>query len=535
MTKLPKTALMLMMVTVSLAIGNCAFGQVHDPKATELKFNEVIHLLNTCYLDSVNNNRLTEIAVKAMLKDLDPHSSYISAKDIKKMNEPLEGSFEGVGINYQLLRDTVFITSAINDGPAKRAGLMNGDRIVKIGGKEATGKQAGETFVVANLRGKKGSQVEVTVLRNPGQHIFNFMVERDNIPIHSIDLAYMVDKEIGYIKLNRFSATTMQEFRQAFKSLKEKKMTELILDIRGNGGGYLNAAIDLCEEFLKKDQLIVSTKGLNSPEVKYVSHGNGKYDTGRLIILVDESSASASEILSGAIQDHDRGILAGRRTYGKGLVQKPYYLPDGSMIRLTTARYYTPCGRCIQKPFSEGAEKYFREIAFRREKGEFVHPDSIHFPDSLRFATGVGRTVYGGGGIVPDVFLPIDTTVQDPLYLEASKNNMFSEFTLAYLEGKRELMKIQFPDSDSFAKDFVVDDQTFKSFVEALMLKTKKVDDKDIAGGNALVKNQIKASFGRDLYDQETYYRVIMDYDPWVIAVLKMMNDGKVFSNLDEK
>jgi carboxyl-terminal processing protease len=536
MTKLPFRRLFLIMAVLGFTAGN-GFGQKEVNVSTDLKFREVLQLLDKYYIDSVNEAKLTEIAIRAVLKDLDPHSTYVSSKDVKRMNEPLEGSFEGVGINYVILEDTVFISNVVRSGPADKAGIVNGDRLMTIDGAEVSGKKSGDQKLLSTLRGKKGTQVNVGILRMPGNHALNFAIERDRIPIHSVDLSYMVDAETGYIKINRFSANTVKEFHEAIKTLKEAGMQDLILDIRGNTGGYLNAAVDLSDEFLQKDQAIVSTRGLNSPETMFKAHGRGKFESGPLIVLLDESSASASEILAGAIQDQDRGILAGRKTYGKGLVQKPYYLPDGSMVRLTTARYYTPSGRCIQKPFSDGTDKYFKEIALRRERGEFVHPDTIQFPDSLRYTTAGGRIVYGGGGIVPDVFLPADSVTLNPFYIQAMKGNTMTDLCLDYLEGKREMLKTRYPDPELFLKSFVVGDSLFTDLVSRVKegKDTALFQEKDVVSASGILKNQFKANIARDLYDPATYFRVLLSQDPWMSKVGELMNEGKVFSYLEEK
>jgi len=535
LTKLPISFLLHALFSAAMLFAIPAFGQKEDLSATEAKYKMALQLIDLYYLDTVSNEKLTEAAIKAMLKELDPHSTYIAKKDVKKTNEPLEGSFEGVGINYQIVRDTFTIMSVVVDGPSYKAGLLGGDRILKIDGVDINGKTTGENSLITGLRGKKGTVVSLTILRNPDKQWLDFRVERDKIPIHSVDVAYMADKETGYIKLNRFSANTLKEFRKSFEDLKEAGMQNLILDIRGNSGGYLNAAIDLCDEFLKKGQTIVSTRGRHSPELKYTAHGRGKYEEGRLIVMIDEGSASASEIFAGAIQDHDRGVIAGRRSYGKGLVQKPYYLPDGSMMRLTTARYYTPSGRCIQKPFNEGAERYFKEIAHRSLKGEFVHPDSIQFPDSLRFATTAGRLVYGGGGILPDVFIPVDSAMLTSLFKETSKANLFNECALTYLESRRTALRIQYPDASDFVKSFEPDSSFYGELLSLVGNKEIKMTERSIQLSEAALKNQLKATIARDLYGQQAYFRVIEEHDPWVMKVMEMMSSKTIFSDLGEK
>ena len=379
--------------------------------------------ITNLYVDKVDEDKLVEEAIIKMLAQLDPHSTYNNAEEVKKMNEPLQGNFEGIGVQFQMIEDTLLVIQPVSNGPSEKVGILAGDRIVAVNDSAIAGVKMSTEDIMSRLRGPKDSEVKLTIVRRGVDDQLYFTVKRDKIPILSLDASYMIQPKTGYIRINRFGATTAEEFAEALKSLQKKGMKDLILDLQGNGGGYLNAAIDLANEFLKQKELIVYTEGRAARRSDFFAKGTGNFKNGRLIILVDEYSASASEIVTGAIQDWDRGVVVGRRTFGKGLVQRPIDLPDGSMIRLTIARYYTPSGRCIQKPYDSTAnldgrltgensqDKYNQELIDRFNHGEMIHADSIHFADSLKAQTKrMGRTVYGGGGIMPDFFVPIDTT-----------------------------------------------------------------------------------------------------------------------------
>ena len=383
------------------------FAQKYDPRTTTQKFASALQIINFAYVDTVFEPDLVEKAIISTLKELDPHSQYISKQDLQKANEPLTGNFEGIGISFQIYKDTLLVISSIPGGPSEKLGILAGDKIVKINNQNICGSFLDNNYVFKRLRGKKGTTVEVSILRKGRKNFIDYAIIRDKIPINSIDAAFMASPDIGYIKLNRFSRTTMDEFRKSNGELKDQGMQKLILDLRGNSGGYLDVAIDLSDEFLNSGKLVVYTKGTSSPKRKYKSSFRGEFEDGKLVILIDEGSASASEIVAGAIQDWDRGIVVGRRSFGKGLVQRPYYLPDSSVIRLTIARYYTPTGRCIQKSYGEGYDQYYKDLSKRLDGGEFTSEKNIDFPDSLKYFTPNNRLVYGGGGIMPDVFVPL--------------------------------------------------------------------------------------------------------------------------------
>lgn len=455
-------------LTILIAFGFSFFANAQTPSDDYRKYNEkmttVLQLIKFGYVDTVSLNKYVEKGVIEMLKDLDPHTAYISSEEVERTNEPLVGNFEGVGIQFQIVKDTIVVANVINGGPAERVGVMAGDKILKIDTNSAVGKHVTNKWIFDHLRGKKGTKVAVSMLRRAGSTPIVFTIERDKIPINSIDAYYMVAPEVGYIKLDRFAQTTMEEFKTALAVLKISGMKHLIFDLRGNGGGYLGTAIDLADEFLPADRDIVYTEGSASPIVRYKATLKGGFETGRLVILIDEGSASASEIVSGAIQDWDRGIIIGRRSFGKGLVQKPFTLNDGSVIRLTTARYHTPTGRCIQKPYEEGLDDYYMDFSKRMKHGEFLSADSIKFPDSLKYYTPNKRVVYGGGGIMPDIFIPMDTNRLNEYYTQLFRKGIFNNFIMQYLDVNRADLKQKYPTSDDFIANFKIEESFLNEF-----------------------------------------------------------------------
>ena len=399
---IPMKSLKLFFLAIACLFAMAATAQ-SKAQMNAQKLGTTLYLIENFYVDTANLDKVTEDAIIAALKELDPHSAYISKKDVEKTNEPLVGSFEGIG-----------------------------DQIIKIDGEDAFGKKIDNDYVQKRLRGKKGTKVTVSVKRGSDPELIDFEITRDKIPLNSINAAYMLDNHVGYIKLDRFAQESNQEFMEAFNKLQAQGMESLIFDLRGNTGGYLNTAIELVDQFLTENKLIVFTEGIHSPRQEWRSKKNGLYTAGKLVVLIDEGSASASEILSGAIQDHDRGVVIGRRSFGKGLVQRPFNLPDGAVIRLTTSRYHTPSGRCIQRPYENGVEDYAKEMEKRLKNGEYYHADSIHFPDSLKYKTDGGRTVYGGGGIMPDIFIPVDTAYNSKLYTNLVRKGALNRFTTDY-------------------------------------------------------------------------------------------------------
>ena len=432
-----------------------------------------------------------------------------------------------ISIQFEILRDTINVVHPIPGGPSEKLGIMSGDRIVKINDENVAGKKITNQFVFDRLRGKKGTKVTVSILRRGRADLIDYTIVRDKIPINSIDASYMITPETGFINLNRFSQTSMQEFYESVKKLREQGMRNLILDLRNNSGGYLNTAIDLSDEFLADNKLIVYTEGLRSPREDYFSSSRGLFEKGKLVIMINENSASASEIVSGAVQDWDRGIILGRRSFGKGLVQRPFSLPDSSQIRLTTARYHTPSGRCIQKSYSEGIDKYYEDFGNRVRHGELENADSIKFPDSLKFYTAGKRVVYGGGGIMPDVFVPWDSTPFTDYYLDLRRKNVINLFVGDYVDRNRpELMK-NYPDFTSFDKKFSIDETIMKNFNALADKEGVKKDDKQYLLSEKLVKNQIKAFIAQKLWDVTASFAIVNHEDEEVRkAVVVIENDA---------
>ena len=521
------TTLCLMLASLALQVS--AQGNMPLRKLQMAEF-----AISRLYVDSVDENKMVESAIIEMLAQLDPHSTYNNAEEVKAMNEPLQGNFEGIGIQFQMIEDTLLVIQPVSGGPSEKMGILAGDRIIAVNDTAIAGVKMGTDEIMKRLRGPKGSLVDLTIARRGVKEPLSFTVKRDKIPIHSLDAAYMIQPKIGYVRINRFAATTGEEFAQALTKLQAQGMKDLILDLQGNGGGYLNAAIDLANQFLEQRELIVYTEGRAERRRNFLAQGNGHLRTGRLVVLVDEYSASASEIVTGAIQDWDRGVVVGRRTFGKGLVQRPIDLPDGSMIRLTVARYYTPSGRCIQKPYDTSAkngedmlEQYHRDLLDRFNHGELMHADSIHFPDSLKYRTQrLRRTVYGGGGIMPDFFVPIDTTLYTDYHRDLVAKGVIIRSTTGYIERHRQELKEKYKDFKSFDKKFEIDDD-FMEDVRALADKEKiDFDEAAYTRSLPLIKTQLKALIARDLWDMSEYFQVMNATDRTVQQALKVLNEG---------
>ena len=496
------------------------------------KMGTVLYLIDNFYVDTANMDKVTEDAIIATLKELDPHSAYISKKDVEKANEPLVGSFDGIGVTYQLIRDTVTVISPTAGGPSEKVGIMAGDQIIKIDGEEAFGKKVDNEYVQKHLRGKKGTKVTVSIKRGNDPELLDFEITRDKIPLNSINAAYMLDNHIGYIKLDRFAQESTKEFKEAFAKLQADGMESLIFDLRGNTGGYLNTAIEMVDQFIDEDKLIVFTEGIHSPRQEWRSTKSGLYTDGRLVVLIDEGSASASEILSGAIQDHDRGVVIGRRSFGKGLVQRPFNLPDGSQIRLTTSRYHTPSGRCIQRPYEGGVEEYAKEMTKRLEHGEYFHADSIQFPDSLKYKTDGGRTVYGGGGIMPDLFVPIDTAYNSKLYTNLVRKGALNRFTTDYGLKHRDEIKKQYGDFEHFNKDFNVGKDLVEGLKKAAEEAKVEWNDEQYAHSEMFILLQIKALIARNVWETQQYYQVMASVDPGIQKAMEVLGDNKQYKNI---
>lgn len=468
------------------------------------RFRDVVTQIEEEYVDTVNTTALVDDAIMHMLNKLDPHSAFIPASDKVAANEDLRGNFDGIGIEFNIFNDTIVVVTPLSGGPSEALGMLSGDKIIKVDEKNVAGINISTADVTKALKGPKGTEVKVTVLR--GEKTIDYNIVRDKIPQYSVDVAYMVDEETGYIKVNRFSATTYDEFQAAMKELQDQGMKKLLLDLQGNPGGYMNIAIEMADEFLKAGQKIVSQKG---KERKYnaeaSSTSKGDFEKGDLIVLVNEGSASASEILAGALQDNDRALIVGRRTFGKGLVQSPFDLSDGSELRLTISRYYTPSGRSIQKPYEDG-EEYSRDIISRYNHGEFFHADSIKFNDSLTYLTLNGRTVYGGGGIMPDYFVPLDTTLNSHYLNELYTSTAIQEYTFSYAEvNKERLLERGF---DSFLTSFDVNDAMLRDLMEIGRKNNVKPDPVELNKKKDLFQIHVKAQIARKLWGNKGFYPV---------------------------
>ena len=476
-----------------------ANAQNQDPNKNyqqgKTKMDQVINSINLMYVDSIDFDPLIDKSIATMLKELDPHTAFIPKKDVAAMTEPLQGSFDGIGVTFQLIKDTINIMEVIIDGPSEKVGILAGDKIVKVNDTLACGDKITNDWVRKHLRGAKGSKVKVSIRRGRNPKLLDFTITRGAIPMHSINVYFMADTTTGYIKLERFAATSTNELTSAMRELKRKGMKDLILDLRGNGGGYLNVAFEICDQFISGKRVIVYTDNFRGTGEKFYSSQDGLFEEGKLIVLVDENSASASEITSGCIQDWDRGLVVGRRTFGKGLVQKPLRLIDQSEVRLTISHYYTPTGRCIQKPYNDGLDAYYSDIQNRVKKGELYTAENIKFPDSLKFKTPHGRTVYGGGGIMPDIFIPLDTTRYSTLYNEIVRKGIFGNFVVDYLEKNRESLKNQYPTFESFERNYKISDGFYKEFMQ--FAKNEGVSDSVSFTFSSYAESFIKTNKGK--------------------------------------
>lgn len=490
------------------------------------KLNMAEFYINNLYVDKVNENKLVEEAIVKMLSTLDPHSTYANPEEVKKLNEPLQGNFEGIGVQFNMSEDTLLVIQPVSGGPSEKIGILAGDRIIAVNDTAIAGVKMNTDEVMRRLKGPKGTTVNLKVLRRGVPDLLNFTVKRDRIPLYSLDASYIIKDKIGYIRISRFASTTADEFIKALKDLKSRGMKDLILDLQDNGGGFLNAAIDLANEFLGQKELIVYTEGNRSPRSEFFAKGNGRFQDGRLVVLVNEFSASASEILSGAIQDWDRGLIVGRRSFGKGLVQRPVDLPDGSMIRLTVARYYTPAGRCIQKPY-ESIEKYNMDLINRYNKGEMMNSDSIHFPDSLKCKTKkFERIVYGGGGIMPDYFVPVDTTLYTDYHRNLVAKGSILKVTLKYVENHRKELLGKYKKFSDFKDKFEVDDALMDELVEAGKAAKVELNKEQLKISEPLIRTQLKAMIARDLWDMGEYYQVMNAANPTILKAVDILQSG---------
>lgn len=493
------------------------------------KIYSTLYLFSEMYVDEVDAKALTDKAIDAMIKELDPHSDYMTAEEIAEMNEPLQGGFDGIGISFNMMNDTLFIVEVIAGGPSEKVGLLAGDRILKVDGETIAGVKMSNKEVMKRLKGPKGTEVEVSVKRRGEADLIDFVIVRDKIPMYSLDASYMLSKDIGYIKLSRFSATSMEEYHQAFKDLQAEGMKQLILDLQSNSGGYMSTAIDLSDEFLDAGKCIVYTEGKHSPRQQANASAKGSFEEGNLIVLIDEFSASSSEIVSGALQDWDRALIVGRRSFGKGLVQRMLPLGDGTVIKLTVSRYHTPSGRCIQKPYEQGEESYAKDLIERYNRGEMISADSIHFPDSLKYQTlQKGRVVYGGGGIMPDVFVPMDTTRFSDLHRQLINRGILNRYTLNYVDEHRAALSEAYPEAKDFIKKYEVSDEMINEMIALAEKEKISLKDEDKASDKTVLKLQTKAYMARDLYKTEAYYQVMAPENEALQKALEILKSPKL-------
>ncbi|MDR2009113.1 MAG: PDZ domain-containing protein [Bacteroidales bacterium] len=499
------------------------------------KFNQLLTLIDAMYVDTVNMSKLVEGAITDMLKTMDPHSVYISASEIEKMKEPLEGSFDGIGIQFRIMDDTLIVASVINGGPSEKVGLLAGDRIIKVNDSLIAGVGIKNADVTKMLRGKKGTQVKINVLRGQKPTALDFNITRDKIPIYSVDAAYITDDNIGYVKLSRFARTTDTELDSIFTTFIKSGAKDIILDLTGNSGGYLDKAVVLCDEFLTNDKLIVYTEGAKFPRTDYKSTKKGRFYKGKLVVLVDEGSASASEIVSGALQDWDRAVIVGRRTFGKGLVQREMMLTDGSAVRLTIAKYHTPTGRLIQKPYEDGFDEYSQDLVNRYKHGEFTNRDSIIFADSLKYQTLVyQKTVYGGGGIMPDDFIPVDTTLRSELHLQLLQKGILFSFVSKYVDQNRKTLNTKYPDVSTFKKSFEVDQKIMNELLEAAKKENIKIDSLKPATReqDLYLKNHLKSLIAGDIWKNNDFWEVFNDMNPFFLRAKEIINNDKLYNKI---
>ena len=515
---------------MALLTAGQAGAQMRLPKQADeqalRKLNIAEMAIRSLYVEDVDEKKLVEDAIRGMLEKLDPHSSYSTPKETREMTEPLNGSFEGIGVQFNMVEDTLIVIQPTLGGPSEKVGILAGDRIVGVNDTTIAGVKMSKEEIMKRLRGPKGTHVDLKVVRQGIRDTLRFDVKRDKIPVHSIDATYMLRPGIGYIRIGSFSATTYQEFLESMQKLRQEGMHDLVLDLQENGGGYLQAAADLAGEFLEKGDLIVYTEGRQVPRRDYTAPAGGQFRDGRIVVLVDQYTASAAEIVTGAIQDQDRGLVVGRRTFGKGLVQRPIDFDDGSMIRLTIAHYYTPSGRCIQKPYTKGDKRdYAMDIVNRLKSGELIHEDSIHFADSLRYFTlRQHRTVYGGGGIMPDYFIPLDTNRYTRLHRELAAKSIIIQQNLRYVDQHRQELKKQYPQFRQFKQTYDVPQSLIDTILkEGEKQKITPQDDDELRRTMPMLRLQLKALIARDIWDMSEYFSIMNEQNDAVQKALELL------------
>lgn len=490
--------------------------------------------ISQLYVDDVNEESLVESAIRGMLEELDPHSSYSTKKETQESTEVMQGSFSGIGIQFNMQKDTLYVIQTIAGGPSEKVGILPGDRFIMVNDTLIAGQKMRNTDIMKRLRGKKGTKVDIKVKRGANDNLLDFRITRDDIPLNSIDAVYMADKKTGYIRLSRFAATSYKEFDEAVAKLKAQGMEQLILDLTDNGGGYMNIAAQIVNEMLNRNNLIVYTQGRKSPRQNLTADGQGNFKSQKVVVMINQFSASASEILSGAIQDWDRGVVVGRRSFGKGLVQREFMLPDSSSYRLTIARYYTPSGRNIQKPYNKGnRDDYDKDIIDRYNRGELQSADSVHFADSLRYTTlRTGRTVYGGGGIMPDVFVPLDTTRYTDYHRALVAKGIISLRALNYVDRNRAQLKADYPDEDSFIDRFNVSDDMLDELIEAGKKEKVEFNEEQFKTSKELIRMMMKAAIANDLFTTNAYFRIINTQNDIFNEALSIINDDARYKQL---
>lgn len=503
------------------------YSRSNSASRQQQKLLMVENIVNNLYVDNVDEEKIVENAVREILENLDPHSSYSTKEETTSSQETMQGSFSGIGIQFNMQKDTLYVVQTIAGGPSEKVGILPGDRFIAVDDSIIAGRKLKNTDIMKRLRGPKGTKVNIKVKRGSNAELLEFRITRDDIPLNSIDAVYMADGKTGYIRLSRFAATSYKEFKDAITKLKKQGMQQLILDLTDNGGGYMQIAAQIANEMLNRGNLIVYTQGRKSPRQNLNADGSGTFRTQKVVVMINQFSASASEILSGAVQDWDRGVVVGRRSFGKGLVQREFLLPDSSSFRLTIARYYTPSGRNIQKPYVKGdREDYDKDIIDRYNHGELQSADSIHFADSLKHTTlRLHRTVYGGGGIMPDVFVPLDTTQYTDYHRRLVAKGIIPQFALRYVDKNRADLKAQYPDAQKFIKEFTVTDEMLNNLVDAGKAEKVDFDKSQFAKSKEMLRTFVKAAIANDLFSTGAYFQIVNEQNDIYKEALSIIND----------
>lgn len=503
------------------------YSRSNSASRQQQKLLMVENIVNNLYVDNVDEEKIVENAVRGILENLDPHSSYSTKEETTSSQETMQGSFSGIGIQFNMQKDTLYVVQTIAGGPSEKVGILPGDRFIAVDDSIIAGRKLKNTDIMKRLRGPKGTKVNIKVKRGSNTDLLEFRITRDDIPLNSIDAVYMADGKTGYIRLSRFAATSYKEFKDAITKLKKQGMQQLILDLTDNGGGYMQIAAQIANEMLNRGNLIVYTQGRKSPRQNLNADGSGTFRTQKVVVMINQFSASASEILSGAVQDWDRGVVVGRRSFGKGLVQREFLLPDSSSFRLTIARYYTPSGRNIQKPYVKGdREDYDKDIIDRYNHGELQSADSIHFADSLKHTTlRLHRTVYGGGGIMPDVFVPLDTTQYTDYHRRLVAKGIIPQFALRYVDKNRADLKAQYSDAQKFIKEFTVSDEMLNNLVDAGKAEKVDFDKSQFAKSKEMLRTFVKAAIANDLFSTGAYFQIVNEQNDIYKEALSIIND----------